>query len=338
MGQQRPPLQVIWLRIVLPAALLLATGVGGLCYYNLQVTGDPFLLPYQVHEQNYGYSPLFLWQKPDKMPEYRHETIREFQTGWAIEAYDAQQSLRGWIVSKWDATRSLWNFFVGRVLSVSLLMLPLLLVDRRLRFAWFALAVFFAAEMTVPWAFPPVAPLVILMIVEGLRRLHRIARGDFRWVRFAVPAVVALHVASIPLLFLRYYESEPSGWQWQRQWIASQLDKTGGQHLVIVRYSDRHKGNAEWVYNRADIDDSKTVWAREMGPERDKQLVSYFSDRHIWLLETDTIRPRLVPYGKAMEASNESRLEKLSRSSSFDKSGVVCRSIDATGRLIGLGH
>jgi hypothetical protein len=37
--------------------------------------------------------------------------------------------------------------------------------------------------------------------------------------------------------------------------------------LVIVKYSTAHSPYHERVYNRADIDASKVVWARDMGRE-----------------------------------------------------------------------
>ena len=52
----------------------------------------------------------------------------------------------------------------------------------------------------------------------------------------------------------------------------------------------------EWVYNNADIDDSKIVWAREMGDPYDKELLAYFKDRRIWLLEADQSPRKLQPF------------------------------------------
>jgi len=43
----------------------------------------------------------------------------------------------------------------------------------------------------------------------------------------------------------------------------------------------------EWVYNQADIDNAKIVWARDMGPTDNVELIRYFKDRSVWLLQPD---------------------------------------------------
>ena len=66
--------------------------------------------------------------------------------------------------------------------------------------------------------------------------------------------------------------------------------------LVIVTYGPDHDTLAEWVYNAADIDAATVVWARDMGREKNQELIDYFKERRVWGLFADEVPPRLVPY------------------------------------------
>jgi len=82
------------------------------------------------------------------------------------------------------------------------------------------------------------------------------------------------------------------------------LAKQPGKQLAIVRYSPQHNVLDEWVWNLADIDAQKVVWARELKPEWTAQLVNYYRGRKIWLVEPDS--GRIVPYPVgALPASGE---------------------------------
>ena len=87
-------------------------------------------------------------------------------------------------------------------------------------------------------------------------------------------------------------------WGLQRARLLNQLNEDGGHHLVIVRYGPRYSVHREWVYNEADIDRAKVVWARAMDEAQNHKLVEYFKDRRVWLLEADSDRspPKLRPY------------------------------------------
>jgi hypothetical protein len=145
--------------------------------------------------------------------------------------------------------------------------------------------------------------LLFLLVVDGMRRLKALTRQGHAWARFAVPAIVLLHIAALAMHFVSYARAQPQGWQWQRARLAGELENTAGEHLVIVRYAPEHRTFAEWVYNRANIDGAKVVWAREMGSPEDQSLLTYFGDRQIWLLEADAEEPKLVPYWQSPAAN-----------------------------------
>jgi hypothetical protein len=121
------------------------------------------------------------------------------------------------------------------------------------------------------------------------------------------------------------------GWQAQRARILADLEQSPQRHLVFVRYEPQHNTHEEWVYNRANIDDAKVVWARAMDAASDAELIRYFADRKVWLLEPDL--RRLAPVDVASPpAVAEERL--LRRAHAGDERGVVFGSVDAAGRAL----
>jgi hypothetical protein len=94
-------------------------------------------------------------------------------------------------------------------------------------------------------------------------------------------------------------------WSLERARIQAALENKSGKQLVLVRYTD-HNSNEEWIHNDADIDASKVVWAHDMGREQNLELLEYFNDRTVWLLEPDTRKPRkpeVVPYSEEVARS-----------------------------------
>ena len=89
---------------------------------------------------------------------------------------------------------------------------------------------------------------------------------------------------------------QPPKWHMIRAGILRELEQGKERHLVIVRYGQNHSVRQEWVYNRADIDGAKVVWAREMGPQADRELLDYFNDRRVLLLQADQLPRHLTPY------------------------------------------
>jgi hypothetical protein len=63
-----------------------------------------------------------------------------------------------------------------------------------------------------------------------------------------------------------------------------------------VHYKQNHYFHVEWVYNEADIDNARVVWAREINSEEDRRLLDYFHDRTVWILNADEDPPAIGPY------------------------------------------
>jgi hypothetical protein len=89
----------------------------------------------------------------------------------------------------------------------------------------------------------------------------------------------------------------------ERAAMLARLEEYPGLQLAIVRYSRCHNLHHEWVYNGADIDKAKVVWARDMGPDKSQELVDYFRDPRVWLVDVkaDDAPARLLPYTAARD-------------------------------------
>lgn len=290
-------------RVLLPAtAVLLLTAVW-MAYYNQQVTGDPWKLPYAVHESTYGCTPPFLWQTAGPIPAYRHDVIRRLHVEILRGPYEIQQTWPGLLRIKGTELLIIWQFFLGFGLSIPLFALPGLM---RRRHFWVVLGMVLAGAAAVAmttWAnphyFAPAAPALLLLVVQGLRHLRiRSRRMGRRRAAFVRALVLAQAVLLVGLLGL-HLGSARHPFVAARAGLQSQLESEPGQHLVLVQYSPDHNLHEEWVYNEADIDAAKVVWARAMNPTADRQLLEYFHDRHVWLLRADENPPRLTPYGSS---------------------------------------
>ncbi|HEV8039190.1 MAG TPA: hypothetical protein VGP62_10040, partial [Bryobacteraceae bacterium] len=82
----------------------------------------------------------------------------------------------------------------------------------------------------------------------------------------------------------------------RRIFVAEELARIPGQLLVFVRYAPQHIFQDEWVYNAADVDGSRIVWARDLGPGENEKLLRYYPGRVALLLEPDFRQPQLSEY------------------------------------------
>jgi hypothetical protein len=124
-----------------------------------------------------------------------------------------------------------------------------------------------------------------------------------------------LHLALAEDIFCgkAWFGTEPRGLA--RAAIAKQLESQPGLQLALVRYSSTHNAVIQWVYNAADIDSSKVVWAHDMGYEQNRELLRYYKDRQVWLIEPDCDPPRITPYKDAtVRESGEGILTRVSYS------------------------
>ena len=71
--------------------------------------------------------------------------------------------------------------------------------------------------------------------------------------------------------------------------ITAELAKTPGDHLVFVRARNDPDNLFQWIYNGADLDGSRFVWARDLGDAENARLAAYMRERKVWMVKRPLI-------------------------------------------------
>jgi hypothetical protein len=137
----------------------------------------------------------------------------------------------------------------------------------------------------------PAVALFVYLVASGLRGIANVRYG--RWV---VGAVLVVYVGMFGMDFWKWRDRVASYWPRERQTIEQALDERPGDHLVLVRYVPTFNPSWDWVWNSADIDAQRVVWAHDLGPERNQELLAYYPHRDVWLLTVRLGEKALVPY------------------------------------------
>lgn len=314
-----PPVRSTVVRVLVPAACVMACIFAALGYYFRSVTGSPFTIPYQVNIHTYGLV-YFPWDRIRPV-QFHHAAMQMFYRGdpvigvynFARQHPFQLQSLKALVI---------WLFYFGPLLSLPLLAWILMRLRKGfwnslspdLRFILIVGAVtYFSIMLTIYIGQPHyAAPFTAAVYVLLLLAMHELWGWQWRGTPSGRFLVRVVPVVCVVLFFIRigvgaaHAAPKPS---WVRTWcsqdwqnlerarVLKQLESMPGDQLVIVRYFPGHDFILdEWVFNGADIDGSKVVWARDMGSEQNAELLQYFKTRHAWLVEPDRRPVQLIPY------------------------------------------
>jgi hypothetical protein len=292
--------------VLLPLFAALAATVAFALYYNWRVTGNPLGVPHVLYYKRYMTVPVFMWQKVMSARHFSNPQLNLFYGAWCHQQFNGT-----WLVAKrilWKKCVDFWSFYIGLFLSIPLLAFPWALKDRRTRLLLIQFAFCVLVLMGVTWFIPHyAAPMLGTFLVLLMQSLRHLRQWKFRgrpvgigWSR----ATVVLALAMVPAWGIEIYQNDadaPAFDQWtfhdfNHADIVRQLQDEPGEQLVLVRYAPKHNIHQEWVYNRADIDHAKTVWARDIPGADLTPLFNYYPKRKVWVVEPDLSPPLLYTY------------------------------------------
>jgi hypothetical protein len=298
-------------RVLFPLLVVLLFAASATGYYFWRVTGNAFRMPQLLERSTYAVAPYFLWQSPRPQPPYNHPFLHDFYVGTELAFYESNRTFVSIAALTMVKFFEVWLFYLGPILTLPLVV-SVLAVRHRLTWASFpADTLFLLIVVACMWLglalevffFPhyaaPIASVLLALAVRTLgdiRPLQWRAKPAGLFLSRSVPAVclllLALRCASTPL-HLTFASDWPPTWYnslpiaSNRPKIVADLNHLPGKHLVLVRYGRVSTTRLQWVYNESNIDAAHVVWAWDMGPARNRELLDYFRDRQAWSVDPD---------------------------------------------------
>lgn len=291
------------LRAAIPAVLILLIAVSAVGYVDHRVTGNALTMPQALYEKQYIVAPPFTFLPLRPEPVYRHSMLRRMFAEYYVDMWRRSRTeYLDFFLEKmalmYDFFFGLWPLLIPPLLWPYRLKTPEERMTVRLLAGFIALALFPLSGFLAHYA-APITGLLYVRLLQTMSRLNR-------WRPAGTPIGAALaalcvtlfvYQCALNLFGLSRVGAEVSPFALSRNHIAQELAGKPGKQLVLVRYSPKHSIHDEWVWNRANIDGSQTVWARAMeNPVQDQELLHYYPDRTAWLLEPDKQPLTLVPY------------------------------------------
>ncbi len=304
------------LRPLVAAAIVTLPALALILLQNKQVTGSWSTLPYVLSQYQYGV-PVSLTFQPNPTP---HNTLTPQQES----EYKVQLSLKE---TERETPITYLTRLIYRIRAYRFFFLPPLyvalaayvLTARNFRSTWvlITLGLFALGTNFFPaFHFHYLAAVTCLFLLVSVKGIERIARLEWRGTPLGAAAarLLCFFCAAHFIFWYGMHAAEPRNFaalmeqfeSWdainhqdpeRRVAVRQQLEKLPGDQLIFVRYYPQHPSQDEWVWNRADIDASRVVWARDLGDEENRKLTSHYPGRTPWLLEPDfRPLPKLSPY------------------------------------------
>jgi hypothetical protein len=295
------------LAVLLPASLLVLL-------QNEQVTGNAFVLPYQLYRHQYGTPATFTFQpNPTPTKILNEEQELDYRAETAIHG-EERETTGSYLKRALFRLRFL-RFFLSPALYLPFVIGAVYTVRERQRVhaclpILGALLVFAIGSNLYPYFYPhyvaAIAPCLLLIALAGLRAISvNLANGRVLAISLGVLALTpftfwfGVRAAGTRSVLNQLASQEawdfvngpdPQG----RETVDRKLASVPGRQLVFVQYSPGHSFS-EWVHNGADLEGSQTIFVHDLGATANAQLQAIYPHRKPWLLQPDFDPPKLTP-------------------------------------------
>ncbi|PWT84682.1 MAG: hypothetical protein C5B56_15215 [Proteobacteria bacterium] len=279
-----------WLRPVIVIAVLQILAGCLTLAHDRAVTGSFIKLPYSLLQEQYGVPPGLLIQRsvaPSKQLLPEQAKLYELQQGMKD---NSEKEPTRHIIDKLQQT---WRSFVTPWYTIPFILL-LLVRTREVAAGVSVVLMALVASALYPYFFARYfahyACIFFFLIACGLMRLWQVSIAGAP----IGPALAILFMLGGATMAVRTPPAQTA--PGPRHEVLTRLLKSGGRHVVFVRYGSDHSIHDEWVYNAANIDASPVIWCRTFGDAVDDEVTRYYPGRQAWLVDVSAGGARVARY------------------------------------------
>jgi hypothetical protein len=285
--------------LLVPCGLVLMIAAAWMGYYNYRVTGHFTRMPFIEYSARYDVYPKFWFLPMRPMPVYHNSSQRWLHAVFEKGLYE---DLR--IVSHF---RVIASYRIGAFVMDSLKFAALL--------PGFVLGLSLIRDGRIRWVIISISAVLLGLLLEnydlqhysapataGILLLAMLGWSRIRQLRWQGKSLaLAMAAGWLAGSVMSLMQGPTHEWQGidQQQLVSMKPELATGRHLIFVQYSpmmdfiDGYQN--EYVFNPADMDLSRIIWARHIDSKSDLLLTSHFPGRQIWLLHVGA-RMDLTPY------------------------------------------
>jgi hypothetical protein len=273
------------------AAVPVAICAAALGVYFSHVTGSPFVTAYQINQKTYGWPMTLAFLKPPHVEHHNVEFARYYE--YEMSEHQRVDGPVHFLQFLTFRMQEYWRFFLGSALTVPLIMLGRVWRTRKMLLigasgGLFAVLIEGGAS---PHYLAPAAAVLIAIVVECCRHLRASRVYVVKLLPLTLALVLTLRIGAQSLGLPYTQKLNFQSWccrvegDHNKARITADLDRIPGNHLVFVQAKTDEYNLLQWIYNDADIDHSRIVWARDLGPERNAELMRYYPARQAWIVD-----------------------------------------------------
>ncbi len=295
------------MQTVAAVLLVLVPTAGMMLRYNAAVTGDmkdhPYLLWARQQDQS---GPIDVADSLFPAPQLAEEQLPRY--------VQMAREQRGSVPGRITNTPLMFaiklfgfqvSFYLPGVLMCTLAGIALVLDRRDVQSAIMTVGLLILFIMTnnqpgYPHYTAPVGCLMFFLVVTGLRRMS-VGSQLFQKAAVITP-VIAL--GTFLAMTVDYEIPQNVGRptvKVNRQAVVDYLADIPGKHLLLVTYVDGHIVHNEYVYNLADPESQRILWARSFSDAEDRAFVADYADRTAWKLFVRNGALWIIPFGDYMQ-------------------------------------